>query len=387
MFRLVLITGGVIFAMFFGAGNLVFPLAVGVRSAGHINLAIIGFSLAAVLVPVLGLYVISLYHGNYVHFFSHLGRIPGFIVALFIIVIIGLLVGTPRCGLLAYNTFTPLFPSLEGHRALFNVLFFLGVYLISLEQTRIIDALGWVLSPLKLSILFILIILGVAVQHNPLVTDAPPSALYVFNYAIEAGYSTMDLLGAIFFCAFIHRSIRYKLSKIKELNTDNIECRLTLYACLVGAILLILVYSFFILIANFHAADLQQIPTQNLIGALSILLLHEGSSIFVALCVGIACFATAVAVTAVTVEFVYRHVVRKRLSYRLVLLGVVFIAFILSTLGFTRLMQMIMPVLNVLYPALVGLTLGNILYKLKGWDIGAVLFLIGLFAALVLQVL
>jgi len=158
MFRLVIITGGVIFAMFFGAGNLVFPLDVGVQSGQHINLAIIGFFLSGILIPLLGLYVISIYHGNYMHFFSHLGKIPGFIVSTLIIVIIGLVVGTPRCGLLSYNTFTPLFPSLVEHRALFNIFFFAGVYLVSIKQNCVVDVLGWVLSPIKLAVLFVLII-------------------------------------------------------------------------------------------------------------------------------------------------------------------------------------------------------------------------------------
>ena len=386
IFRLVIITGGVIFGMFFGAGNLVFPLDAGVKSAQHINLAIIGFFLSGILIPVLGLYVISIYHGNYMHFFSHLGKIPGLIISTLIIIIIGLVVGTPRCGLLSYNTFLPLFSSLEGHRVLFNIIFFAGVYLVSIKQTCIVDILGWILSPLKLAALFILIIFGIITQPHPLELTTPIPAAAIFYHALEAGYSTMDLFGAIFFCAFIHRSIRYKLSKKQELNSDRTESRLTLYACFLGALLLMLVYSFFILIANYHAVDLQHVQTQNLIGELSILLLHEAGSLFVAICVGIACFSTAVAINAVTIEFIHTHLFRNRLPYHLVLLTVICIVFLLSTLGFTRLMKIIIPVLNVLYPALVGLTIGNIFYKLKGWDIGAILFFIGLFASLFLQI-
>lgn len=262
----------------------------------------------------------------------------------------------------------------------------MGVYLVSIKQNCVVDVLGWVLSPIKLAVLFILIIFGVIVQHHPLALTTPIPTVAIFQHSLEAGYSTMDLFGAIFFCAFIHRAVRYKLSKKKELNSDRTESRLTLYACLLGALLLTVVYSFFIFIANYHAADLQNIPTQNLIGELSLLLLHETGTLFVAICVGIACFSTAIAINAVTVEFIHTHIVKKRVSYHMVLFVVVCIAFTLSTLGFTRLMQLIMPVLNVLYPALVGLTIGNIVYKLKGWDIGATLFFIGLFAAVLLQI-
>ena len=378
MFRLIIITGGAIFAMFFGAGNLVFPLDIGVKSGIHVNVAIIGFFLSGILIPLLGLYAISLYHGNYMHFFSHLGRIPGFIVSCLVILLIGLVVGTPRCGLLSYNTFLPLFPILKSHRIVFNALFFSGVYLVSLKQNRVVDALGWVLSPLKLSVLFILIILGVAVKHHPLLTVTSLAPIKTFQHAIEAGYSTMDLLAGIFFCAFVHRSIRYKLAKKNGLNTDRIERRLTLYACLVGAMLLTLVYSFFILIANYHAFNLQGVPTQKLIGTLALLLLHEAGGIFVSICVGLACFSTAIAVTAITVEFIHTHILNHKINYRVVLLCVVCIVFTLSTLGFERLMNIAIPILNILYPALLGLTIGNVLYKLKDWNVGPIFFLIGL---------
>ena len=380
--RLTIVVGCAIFAMFFGAGNLVFPLEVGVKSGAHPTLAVLGFFLSGIIIPLLGLYVISLYHGNYMHFFSHLGRIPGYIVALVVILLIGLIVGTPRCGLLSYNTFLPMFPGLKDHRFLFNAFFFLAVYLVSLKQNRVVDALGWVLSPLKLSVLFILIFLGIAMQHNPLVSATPVPGTQIFGEAVKAGYSTMDLLAAFFFCAFVHRSIRYKLSKIHELNTDRAERRLTLYSCLIGALLLTIVYSFFILIANFHAADLQGIPTQKLIGSLSLLLLHEGGGILVSICVGLACFSTAIAVSAITVEFIHAHVLRHKIPYRLVLPFVILIIFIISNLGFTRLMAFAVPILSLLYPALLGLAIGNVLYKLRGWNAGPVLFLFGLLISL-----
>jgi LIVCS family branched-chain amino acid:cation transporter len=381
VFRLVIVVGCAIFAMFFGAGNLVFPLDVGVKSGSHAYLAVLGFFLSGIVIPLLGLYVISLYHGNYMHFFSRIGKIPGYIVALLVILLVGLVVGTPRCGLLTYNTFIPIFPALDGHRFVFNACFFLAVYLVSIKQNRVVDALGWILSPLKLSVLFMLIFLGVALQHHPLDGFHLPSSASIFGHAVKAGYSTMDLLAAFFFCAFVHRSIRYKLSTIHELNTDRIERRLTLYSCVIGAVLLTLVYSFFILIANFHAANLQGIPTEKLIGHLALLLLHQTGGIFVSLCVGLACFSTAIAVSAITVEFIHANVLRHKVSYRLVLPFVLVIIFIISNLGFTRLMEIAVPILSLLYPALLGLTIGNILYKLKGWNVGPVLFIVGLVIA------
>src|SRR5438128_476583 len=96
--------GLAMFSMFFGAGNVIFPLAVG-QYAGDKNLsAMLGLIITAAIMPIAGVIAMILYEGNYRQFFGRLGRIPGFIVALFIISLLGPLGSTPRCIALSYTT-------------------------------------------------------------------------------------------------------------------------------------------------------------------------------------------------------------------------------------------------------------------------------------------
>jgi LIVCS family branched-chain amino acid:cation transporter len=378
MNRMSIAIGFAIFAMFFGAGNLVFPLAIGVH-AGYDNMAaIVGFTLSGVIVPLLGLYVISLYHGNYMDFLSHIGRLPSFIVASILVSLLGILVATPRTGLLSFNTLHTFFPVMSPHRMLFNGCFFALIYLISFQQMRIIDAIGYILSPLKLFVLFVLICFGLGIHHH----IAPPSATLspsaVFMHAIKYGYATMDLLASFFFCAFVHKTICHKLATHQAKISVQLERRITLNACLIGALLLGIVYSLFILVANFHSVYLQHVPIENMIGALAQQLFHQYGGIFVSICITLACFSTAIALTAITVEFIQIHILRGRLHYHFILPMTLITIFAISNLGFSRIMATALPILSILYPALLALTIGNIFYKLKGWNFGAWFFYITL---------
>src|ERR1700730_16150882 len=87
--KTVIATGMALFAMFFGAGNIVFPLHLGANSGQNITHTMLGFLLAGVGVPFLGLLATSLFNGDYQAFFGRLGKYPSFLIITFLMVIIG----------------------------------------------------------------------------------------------------------------------------------------------------------------------------------------------------------------------------------------------------------------------------------------------------------
>src|SRR5947209_4364111 len=97
-------TGLAMFSMFFGAGNVVFPLALGQFAKDQNIYAILGLLITAVGVPFLGLLAMTLFNGNYTHFFERIGKVPGFLVALGIMGLIGPFGAIPRCIALSYST-------------------------------------------------------------------------------------------------------------------------------------------------------------------------------------------------------------------------------------------------------------------------------------------
>ena len=97
-------TGLAMFSMFFGAGNVVFPLVVGQTAGDQTLFRATGVIINCCGVPFLGLIVILLFQGNYQQFFARSGKVPGFLLAAAIMLLIGPFGGLPRCIALSYST-------------------------------------------------------------------------------------------------------------------------------------------------------------------------------------------------------------------------------------------------------------------------------------------
>src|SRR5262245_25771526 len=106
----VLATGLAMFSMFFGAGNIVFPLALGQFTKDQTLYAVLGLTLSAVLVPFTGLISMILFNGDYRAFFQRMGKWPGFLVSVVIMGLIGPFGAIPRCVTLSYSTVAMFLP-------------------------------------------------------------------------------------------------------------------------------------------------------------------------------------------------------------------------------------------------------------------------------------
>jgi LIVCS family branched-chain amino acid:cation transporter len=278
--------GLALFAMFFGAGNLVYPLAIGVEAGQHIWAAVLGFILMGVGIPWFGVYVSSLYQGSSTAFFSRLGSIPGKIIAGIILILIGILVANPRTATVTANTVEPFFPDFKGQQALIQGIFFALVYLASAKSQRVVEILGYFFSPLKLILLFLLIVASLvsmqAWQGNTL------SVTHVFSSAIINGYNTMDLFASVFFCGIAYSAIKRRAQQ-QGISDPKIHRRLSLLACVSGAIIIAVVYLGFILAAAGHSDALTHVPTAKLITVLSEQTLGTIAAAAVAAVVSFAC--------------------------------------------------------------------------------------------------
>lgn len=345
--------------MFFGAGNVVFPLAVGQYAKNQNIFAILGLLVTAVGVPFLGLLSMTLYNGNYKKFFERIGRTPGFIISLMMMSLIGPLGAIPRCIALSYSTAKIFLPQLS--LPLFSCISCLLIFLFTFKRSRIIDVLGYLLTPLLLVSLGVIIIKGlINTSTLPLVTI--PS-IEVFFRGLQEGYQTMDLLGAFFFSSVVvagftqHADLTDPASSKKIIKAAGL-------ASLIGAALLGLVYVGFSFVAAYHSETIKDVPQELLIGqvALNILGIHLG---FIAcIAVALACLTTAIALATVSAEFIHKDLTFNRVNYHTSLTITLVISYYVSTLNFTGIASMLAPFLYVLYPALIVLSFLNIIYKI-----------------------
>lgn len=358
--RVVLTTGLALFAMFFGAGNIVFPLFLGANTGQNLSVSAIGFLLAGVGVPILGLVATSLYQGNYEDFFNRLGKVPGFLIITFLMIIIGPLVAMPRTEATTFHALLPYLPDFLQKEAIFSLIYCSVVFILAYRESSIINILGLVLSPVKIISFTILVIVGLLFSEPPIVSAL--SSLDAFKLAIMNGYNTMDLLATFFYCSVAFTSIEEAIKKDPHLNAT----KMTLKSCLLGAFITGLVYMGFMLVSYAHAQQLHSLPEEQMIAATSNAVLGKFGGIFVCISVSFACVATALALAEVTRLYLYEEIFRHKVSKNVCLVIVMVLTYLMTNLGFQGILKMSLPILNIIYPALIVLCIMNILYKWKG---------------------
>jgi LIVCS family branched-chain amino acid:cation transporter len=348
--RIVFTSGLALFAMFFGAGNIIYPLALGAEAGDHIGFVIIAFLISGIGLPFLGLFAASFFQGDYWKFFSRLGKIPAFLLITFLILVIGPLFGAPRTEAVAYHTLRPFLPIYFANTYVFSAFYCAILFLLTYRQSKIVDIIGRILSPIKLTLFIVLIIAGLMGPH--VIMENKNSVMSSIKTGLLDGYSTMDLIAAFFFCSIVSRHILLK-AKSHGITDNKSIIKIFLLSCLVGGILLSIIYIGFMLIALCHANELQNIDTAQMIATISHVVLGNFGALFVGICVGFACLVTAIALTEVTTEFLYLKIAQQKISRTACLGFTVSAIFAMSILGFSGIMRLALPILEVLYPALI----------------------------------
>lgn len=350
-------TGLAMFSMFFGAGNVVFPLALGQQAQSNTVFAILGLLITAVAVPFIGLISATLFDGNYKHFFERIGKTPGFLVSLCIMALIGPLGALPRCIALSYSTLQLYFPEMSIF--VFNFISCIIIFLFTFKKNSILDVLGYILTPALLLSLGFIIVKGLIV--SPPMPISNTDQFSNFFQGLKDGYQTMDLIGAFFFSSVVLSCL--KMDNLTEKNDKQI-IKMTLKASLLGAFLLSIVYIGFSFVAAFHSESLHAIDQDKLIGTIAIHVLGPAAGIVACIAVALACLTTAIALAAVFAEFIHIDISKNKIGYLPALIGTLIVAYFVSTLNFMGIAKLLFPVLQICYPALIILSVLNIAYKL-----------------------
>jgi LIVCS family branched-chain amino acid:cation transporter len=184
-----------------------------------------------------------------------------------------------------------------------------------------------------------------------------------FLVGLTEGYQTMDLLGAFFFASVVIVCLKKDLSPEQQQN-NPLLLKLMIRASLIGAGLLALVYIGFSFVAAFHSENLASIAKEEFLGQIALHILGPYAGIVACAAVALACLTTAIALASVFAEFVHEDVTNNKIGYIPALIGTLVISYFVSILNFTRIMEILGPVLEALYPALIVLSVLNLLYKM-----------------------
>lgn len=351
-------TGLAMFSMFFGAGNITFPLIIGQTVEGGLIWALLGLVLTAIVIPFSGLLSISLYEGDYESFFSRIGKGPGLFVIILLLAMIGPFGGIPRCITLTYSTLKVYFTGM--HLLTFSLVSCLIVFLCSWKKNRILDLIGYVLSPILVLLLVVIIIKGVFFSNSDPVGSS--HVAHPFFYGLREGYNTMDLLAAFFFSSLVYNKLKEQQGERKSVLVPVFK------ASLIGAGLLSMIYIGFSYVAAHHSMALDGTGVDQLLGRIGQIVLGQHAGLVVCMSIALTCLTTAIALTVVCAEFLQRRITKGRLSYEWSLVTVLVVTVLVSTLEFTGIVKLLAPVLEVVYPSMLVLCVMNVFHKLLNYQ-------------------
>ncbi|MGB6778197.1 MAG: branched-chain amino acid transport system II carrier protein [Planococcus citreus] len=341
--------GLMLFALFLGAGNLIFPPYLGQLAGEQLLPAIIGFLLTGVGLPLLGILAIAKAGGDLQSIAGRVHPVFGIVFTMIVYLAIGPFFGIPRTATVAFEIGTAPFLSAEMASSfwslfLFTIIFFVITVLFALNPTKLVDRIGKILTPILIVVIGFLAVKSFLTPMGPI--GAP-----VGNYDTEAffesflqGYLTMDAIAALVFGIVIIQSIR-----AKGVEDKNTILKTTAYAGFIAAAGLSLVY---LSLSYIGATSVEAIGMQEnggeVIALASRVLYGEIGGIILAAAITFACLTTSIGLVSATSQFFNK--IFPQLPY--VVYVFIFAGFstVIANVGLTQLIAISLPVLLAIYP-------------------------------------
>ncbi|WP_348921691.1 branched-chain amino acid transport system II carrier protein [Enterococcus rotai] len=345
-----LYVGSMLFGLFFGAGNLIFPVHMGQEAGANIFLANLGFLITGIGLPFLGVIAIGISKSN--GLFDLATRVNrryavGFTVLLYLT--IGPFFALPRLATTSFEIgLAPFVPS-EQHKlilAIFSALFFLVAWAFSRKPSKLLGYVGKFLNPLFLFLLAILILFAFITPLGS-ISSAAITDTYVANPFFKGfteGYNTLDALASLAFGIIIVSTIRgMGVEKPNDIAKDTIKS---------GAISIVLMGIIYTLLSYMGTMSLGTFPLSENGGiALAQIANHylgTLGSILLAFIVILACLKTAIGLITACSE-TFSELFPKG-SYAFYIAAASILPCLFANVGLTNIIQFSVPVLMFLYP-------------------------------------
>lgn len=355
-FKAVTIAGCAIFAMFFGAGNLIHPINIGVLSTNNSIYATIGIIATGVVMPFIGLIAITLFNGKIEEFFLQLNNkylailLPGSMLLL-----LGPLGSIPRCITVAFGglqLLTPRFPAL-----LFNILFSAVTLSLIWKKNRVIEIIGKWLTPLLLLNILVVIIYAVFKANNThgfMYTQM--STYQALILGINRGYQPMDLFAAFFFGATAYRYLNTLFQ-----NNHALIQKGCIAASILGIILFLIVHLAFVYLGARYSEILRTIPLEQAFVVVSRELLGEFAKPVSSIIIILACLTTAIALADLISNWLAYQLQRYNIPKLLLRLLIIVSSAVFALTGLNNITNLLNIVLTKIYPAIIVFAICSII--------------------------
>lgn len=355
-----------LFGLFFGAGNLIFPPLLGKQAGGATFQSLLAFGITAVVFPILGVVAVAKTKGLS-NLASKVDKYFAIVFTTMIYMAIGPGLGIPRAGSLPFEMavapFLPENVSLSLSRLVYTFVFFLVAYLVCLKPNKLVTRMGKFLTP-ALLVLIAVMFVGVLFKNPNAVTS--PVGDYATSSTVKGfleGYNTMDTIAALNFGLVI--SLAVKSFKVED---EEKVIGYTVRVGLVAGSFLFVIYAMLAYIGMTtsgltgdvkNGAEILTTVSQYVFGKFGIVLL---ASIFT-----LACLTTCIGLITSISKF-FETMTKEKVSYHKWIVFWTFLSFLVANFGLNTILKVSVPVLIAIYPVSIVLILLGLTEKYFGYN-------------------
>lgn len=368
-FKQRILVAATLFGMFFGAGNLIFPVHLGQLAGSNVLPAMLGFIITAVGIPILGVAAIGMTHSDGLQALANkVGKGYSYFFTCLLYLTIGPFFAIPRCATTSFTT--GIAPMLGGNSEtlallIFSAIFFALVLFFSLRPSGITVWIGKIINPLFL-LFFAILVISALLKPSASVSSVEPADAYktgaLFSGFVE-GYGTMDAIAGLAFGIVVIDIIRGM-----GVSKDTAIAKDVLHSGILTGALMALIYVLTIIMGTqsrglFETSDNGGIALAQISGHY----LGKFGSIVLALTITFACLKTSIGLVTSCSE-AFQRMFPKALPYKAWAIIFTVFSFIISNFGLSRILEYSLPVLMFLYPPTITLILLALFGKLFDHD-------------------
>lgn len=352
--RDVITIGFALFAMFFGAGNLLLPPYIGIQIGEHVWITILAFGLTGILLPFLGILSVVNAGEKFEDLAAKIHPLLSPILGTVIMLCIGPLIAIPRTAATTYEIgVLPSFPGSDP--ILTSVIFFILTWLLTIRPSRVVDTIGNILTPILLTLLIILILIGI---FSPIgrYNESALSSGQSFTLGFIDGYQTLDVLASVIFAGIIIAA-----SKAKGYQSRRSKMQVVITAGVLSSAFLFIIYGGLIYLGATSGISSTSIKRSELLMHISQSILGPYGNIGIAISIALACLTTSIALVAAFGTF-FSSLSKGKLGYKPLVTICCVASCVLSITGVDNIITFAHPFLSFVYPIAITLVLYSVFF-------------------------
>ena len=347
-----LIVAFALFSLFFGAGNLILPPQLGFKAGSSWAFVALGFSVSAVLIPILGILAHAKLQGSMFDFGKKVS--PTFsIIYCYLVYAISISLPSPRTATVTHEI--GIQPFFNSSSLLTSIVYFALVFLFVINRSKILDIIGKFLTP---GIILILVAIVSTCVFNFDFTFGENLFSSPFTSGVLEGYQTFDAIGAVVVGGVIIISINLKHHEASY----NAKKALIAKAGWLAGLGLFLIYGGLIITgALMHNEFDVSISRTALLSGISLKTLGSTANLFLSVLVSLACFTTAVGIVTGTADFMKGRFNNSQNAYLITTIIGCVLGVLMGQFDVHYIIVVAIPALMFIYPITIVLILLNVL--------------------------